>query len=87
MQPITQAKIDPKLNDIWHLQAEQEFFWSDRLFRPNHPETLATFVLNIFIVPIDFWDGSIGLSGTRLISQNHHQQYLDELVLIPNGTF
>jgi formylglycine-generating enzyme required for sulfatase activity len=27
------------------------------------------------------------LSDTRLISQKYNQQYLDELVLIPNGTF
>ena len=25
MQPITQASLDPKLNDIRHLRAEQEF--------------------------------------------------------------
>ena len=25
MQPITQASLDPKLNDIKHLRAEQEF--------------------------------------------------------------
>jgi hypothetical protein len=25
MQPITQASLDPKLNDIIHLRAEQEF--------------------------------------------------------------
>jgi len=23
MQPIPQASLDPKLNDIWHLRAEQ----------------------------------------------------------------
>jgi hypothetical protein len=54
MQAITQAKLDPNLSDIRQLRAAQEFFWSDRLFRPNHSETLATFVLNIFIVLIDF---------------------------------
>jgi hypothetical protein len=25
MQPTTQASLDPKLNDIRHVQAEQEF--------------------------------------------------------------
>jgi hypothetical protein len=35
MQPIPQASLDPKLKDIGQLRADQEFLWSDRLFRSS----------------------------------------------------
>lgn len=39
MQPITQANLDPKLDDIRHLRAKQDFY--DSLIRPSHPKTTA----------------------------------------------
>lgn len=41
MQPITQASLDPKLNDIRHLRAEQEFCGVIGCFGLITPKTLG----------------------------------------------